>query len=712
MARASASVSAGTTGKRRRNAANASSGTRTSLTSRTPAVDMSGKPTEWDTGRDETVEVNQRALIDKVLARYSGEFTVFRELLQNSDDAGSSAVEIHFETRAYAEKTKAAASSSSSPADAEPSEGDESTRTDKAREDLPDLKTVQVHQWVFKNNGQVFREEDWSRLKKIAEGNPDEEKIGAFGVGFYSLFSVTEDPFVTSGDQWMGFYWKGDQLLARRGMLPAPSPQTSFHMSLRDPAPPPPLFDFARFLASSLTFMARLQEVAVFLDGRRVVRLFKERGAPRGLGVPRGLKVRSPAGGMGVRVVEVTPLHIKADVLRWVYAAGSEKPPPVVPASKPKPAPGAGGFFSSLFSSFASSTPSRTASPLPSAPPPKPVDLLEVVQSKVTLAVYAADVEVKLDKKLERELYRSTKKNPPSRLRYELIYTGKEEYDESRREDERYPFATGSVFQGLRADLDGTGSARIFIGHATGQTTGIGGHMAARFIPTVERESIDLVDRNVAVWNKELLYIGGFLCRAAYMIELANIREAWDALPPEGDSEELKAHLRARALHVLKFFTFHSSTPSSTVSQLLQDAFFASGTSVGFPLMSTAGVRDVKDVRVPDDAFAAFLRRLPVVPAETLAEARAMVDALQARRMLRDIAFDDVLGELRQRPLGETEAAACLRWWVTVHRSGAGNERVRRELLDAAVVAAEGDGGRVVQLAAVQTFLNPRATGA
>jgi len=29
-----------------------------------------------------------------------------------------------------------------------------------------------------------------------------------FGVGFYSLFSVTEEPFVTSGGQWMGFYWK------------------------------------------------------------------------------------------------------------------------------------------------------------------------------------------------------------------------------------------------------------------------------------------------------------------------------------------------------------------------------------------------------------------------------------------------------------------------------------------------------------------------
>ena len=30
-------------------------------------------------------------------------------------------------------------------------------------------------------------------------------------------------------------------------------------------------------------------------------------------------------------------------------------------------------------------------------------------------------------------------------------------------------------------------------GHATSQTTGIAGHMAARFIPTVERESIDLM---------------------------------------------------------------------------------------------------------------------------------------------------------------------------------------------------------------------------
>jgi hypothetical protein len=30
---------------------------------------------------------------------------------------------------------------------------------------------------LFKNNGFAFRPEDWDRLVKIAEGNPDEQKV-------------------------------------------------------------------------------------------------------------------------------------------------------------------------------------------------------------------------------------------------------------------------------------------------------------------------------------------------------------------------------------------------------------------------------------------------------------------------------------------------------------------------------------------------------
>lgn len=105
--------------------------------------------------------------------------------------------------------------------------------------------------------------------------------------------------------------------------------------------------------------------------------------------------------------------------MQWVYTSGSEKPAPVIPkASKPTHS----GFFSSLLSSLSGgSTPQRT--PTPVAPPPVVErDLLKVNATSVTLSVFAADVDVRLDKKISSELYRSTKKNPPSKLKYELIY--------------------------------------------------------------------------------------------------------------------------------------------------------------------------------------------------------------------------------------------------------------------------------------------------
>ncbi|KAL9545960.1 hypothetical protein MBANPS3_006885 [Mucor bainieri] len=114
-------------------------------------------------GVEEKVEVNQRHLIDKILARYSAEYVLYRELMQNADDASSTSISIHFH--------------STSPDTTKP----------------PNLQ-AKCNKIIFKNNGMAFRPEDWQRLKRIAEGNPDEQKIGAFGVGFYSLFSVCENP--------------------------------------------------------------------------------------------------------------------------------------------------------------------------------------------------------------------------------------------------------------------------------------------------------------------------------------------------------------------------------------------------------------------------------------------------------------------------------------------------------------------------------------
>ncbi len=119
----------------------------------------------------------------------------------------------------------------------------------------------------------------------------------------------------------------------------------------------------------------------------------------------------------------LTALHIDAEVVRWVYTVGSEKPSAAYKADALKTMTHqASGFFSSLFAGFgASSTPRRTPTPVP-VTPKESINLLEANSSNVVLTIFAANVDVRLDKKMTAELVRSTKKNPPSRLRYELIY--------------------------------------------------------------------------------------------------------------------------------------------------------------------------------------------------------------------------------------------------------------------------------------------------
>ena len=50
------------------------------------------------------------------------------------------------------------------------------------------------------------------------------------------------------------------------------------------------------------------------------------------------------------------------------------------------------------------------------------IKLLEVTETSVLLSVFAVDISVKLDEKMKQELQRATKKNPPSKMRLELIY--------------------------------------------------------------------------------------------------------------------------------------------------------------------------------------------------------------------------------------------------------------------------------------------------
>lgn len=207
-----------------------------------------------DDGQEIRVEVNQRHLIDKILARYSAENTIFRELLQNSNDACAENIVIEFNT--------------------------------KVQQGLSSLWTkVHAESVVYKNNGKAFSPDDFSRLCKIAEGNPDETKIGFFGVGFYSLFSICEEPFITSGHQTMAFLWRKDMLYTKRGQLPAESQSewTTFYLPCREPIPVPDMPEFARFIATSLAFATQIKTVQVLIDSKEVLSFNRKSSSPKPL---------------------------------------------------------------------------------------------------------------------------------------------------------------------------------------------------------------------------------------------------------------------------------------------------------------------------------------------------------------------------------------------------------------------------------------------
>lgn len=199
------------------------------------------------------------------------------------------------------------------------------------------------------------------------------------------------------------------------------------------------------------------------------------------------------------------------------------------------------------------------------------------------------------------------------------------------------------------------------------------------------------------------------------------IRQLWAGVAGQNPSarpdEDVTAWLRARALHAIKFFTFYQSTPLAEVSRKMEAAFFlCGGPRHPFPLISTVGVRNASDVRIPDTAFSEFVKELPVIPGEVLAGAKRMIDALQDRAMVKNIEFMDVLQELRARPLTESEMIACFKWWIGVQNQGEARTlgQIRTELLNAAVLCLgekETADERIIPMSSIQTFLNTRTMG-
>lgn len=646
---------------------------------------------------EEAVTVDTRALIDKVLARYSGEWTTLRELIQNAADAQATTVKIKWETLP----------STQTPLP---------TTTERSELLKHTLQHHTLRRLVVSNDGQSFTVKDWGRLKRIAEGNPDETKIGAFGVGFYSVFADCEEPFISSGSEAMAFYWKGNALFTRKLLLSEEqsSNETAFVLDYRNTTTTlPNLLSVSQFLATSLTFVA-LQHLEFWIDDYQILSLQKKTSPSAEVTLSRDVETSTKDRLMKIHKVDRANAQIDASYM----SAIGWKPP--VMATKGNESYGSGtsdmpslrSFFSRLTASATSTSRQRAA-----AKEEKVIqeaiseDITALSTSSIFLRVTTASIKTSVTASFAAELERATKKPPPKLAKLSILTSSYDELQASESSQAAGAFSKATdVFASVLPSKKPGG--RIFIGFPTTQTTGAGMHISApSVIPTVEREAIDLNARWVRSWNIEMLRAAGIMARLAFAHEMEELQRKLQqsvATPSAGVSSKDVAKYMPEALHILNSFTFGDSTPSGQVSQIIEEAFWTSYKRPYIEIYSTRGVRPTTQVRIGSEELSKFVPGIPVIPPE-LKEV-GFVRKVTDFDLLSQITGDDVREELSKYPLNKEQIISFIQWTSKQALQGEFTPADRARLLDSAIATLEEDGanqGGIIALGSIKNYLSP-----
>ncbi|KAK0651802.1 hypothetical protein B0T16DRAFT_454222 [Cercophora newfieldiana] len=647
---------------------------------------------------EEAVTVDTRALIDKVLARYSGEWTTLRELIQNAADAQATTVKIKWETL--------------------PSTQVPLPSTTNRSELLKHVITNHtLRRLVVENNGQPFTKTDWGRLKRIAEGNPDETKIGAFGVGFYSVFADCEEPLVSSGSEAMAFYWKGNALFTRKLQIPSgeASPNTTFFLEYRNTTTPlPNLLSVGQFLATSLTFVA-LQNIEFWIDDWQVLALRKKSSPSIEIPIPRDLETKTKDGLMRLAAADRTSTQIDAtfmSALGWKpQASAAGKSNDAYYPNSTSEMPSLRSFFSRLAAGVThDGARSKALREEKAVQDTISEDLTVLSTSSIFLRVTSAQVATKVSSSFASELERATKKPPPKMTKIAILTSSYDETIASQTlASESDASKVADVFSTVLPSKKPGG--RIFIGFPTTQTTGAGMHVSApSVIPTVEREAIDLNARWVRTWNMEMLRVAGIMSRLAFSNEMADLNDKLKRMSESNKKGTGVSPLDVEkcipeALHILKTYTFTDSTPSGQVAQIVEEAFWMAHKHASIEVFSSRGVLSTAKVRISSEEVGKFVSGIPVI----LNEMRdaPFIKKLITYGLVRDITVDDIYEELGSKALDKDQLHHFVSWAAKCAVSGEIDPPSRQRLFDVAVatISEGGDSGDIIALGSIKNFL-------
>jgi hypothetical protein len=554
---------------------------------------------------------------------------------------------------------------------------------------------------MISNNGQPFSEKDWARLKRIAEGNPDETKIGAFGVGFYSVFDDCEEPFVSSGSEAMAFYWKGNALFTRRLKLEEAdaSPDTTFVLDYRNNSSPvPALMELCQFLATSLTFVG-LESIDLWLDDWNLLKLTKKTAPSESITLPRDIDTKTPEGLMKVLSVMREVAQVDAE---WMKAV--EWSPQTASSVRLEGLRDTTSSLRSFFSKFTASSSHQSldkqVNPENREKPVEEEDLTKIATASVFLHINTASIQASVSASLSSELERATRKPPPKRTTIAILTPSFA--------------ANGATNQSkILASVLPSKLGRVFIGFPTHQTTGLNAHISApSVIPTVERESIDLNTRYISKWNLEMLRAAGIVCRIAWTADMSFIKSR---IIPGGSQRSSKVRkedvvsLIPEAVHTANQFVFRESTPSSLLGQTIEDSFWMCNKNASIEVLSTCGVLPSHQVRIAPKELS-FMDGIPVLPDDLVLKSKDFVKKLTDFGLVTEITVSDIKRELESSALTSTQLGEFLSWLGKRSATSELDPPTVRTLLKVAVAndeATGGDSGRLIVMAEIDSYLNP-----
>lgn len=399
-------------------------------------------------GDDRAVTVNKRSLIDKQLSRYSRPWSTLRELIQNAADAAASRVVIKIETNP-------------------------STRVPTPQSDDPSARLKHVlhnhtiSQWVIENNGHVFGPEDWARLQEISSGNPDEDKIGAFGVGFYSVFSISERPYISSGSEALEFYWKDNDLRTKRFRSPQTT-ETVFQLPARDSGSSVPhgqeLSSLCEFLTGSMTFI-KLQSIELFIDDWRMLRLTKSIADAVNLQVPTDF-IRSTSDKL-MRVSQVAQQAVQLEA-EWMKALESTSSLPSgrdINATLETTTKSVFSFFKRKLDAPGQNMTKREQDEKLAANAIVQ-DMTATSKHKAFFHINKASISTNVNRELGAEFLRLRKKSPPKATTVSFLA---QSYDEQAASSLNEPIVASKLFKSVVPENQG----HIYIGFTTSQSKSI-----------------------------------------------------------------------------------------------------------------------------------------------------------------------------------------------------------------------------------------------